>query len=161
MDIVVALVMIDINKELGGVADARHCHKGMPVAQNRKISDCMQFEKKRAGDFKKIPNHQVVGPGEQKIRKAIKDVINPLPLLADDAVDPGRKRFEAFRGIQAVYHDVFGALQQRLMMGKAYIDNFLLLLAGLFHKRKNNPLIIVEGIQLPDDIVPSCKPVIT
>jgi len=87
MDIAVAMVIINIDQELGRVADAGHGPERMTAPQNTEVGDRVELVKIGAGDLEEIPDHQVIGPGREEIREAVEHIENPLPLFLCNAVD--------------------------------------------------------------------------
>ena len=67
LDIEIILKIIDVEQELGGLADPRDSLKRMLAAQDRKIGDGVELKKIGAGDHKEIADHHVSCPGGQKI----------------------------------------------------------------------------------------------
>ena len=99
-------IVVDVQQDLGGFADAGDGLEGVAAPQNGKIGHRVEFEQVRAGDHEEVADHQVRRPGQQQIREAVKDVEDVPSLLPDDVVNLGGEGFEARVGVELVDGDL-------------------------------------------------------
>jgi len=153
MDVNPVFHMIDIQEDLGRFPNSGDGFKGVVIAQQGKIRYGIELVEVRAGDPEKIADHQIRGPGGQKIRKGIKHIKDPFSFTGRNIVNLGRKGLEAALSIETIDGNPPILFQERLMPGKAQINHFPVFRKGALNERRNKGLVVRDVVNLPYDIV--------
>ncbi len=123
MDTELALIIVDVQQDLGGFPDTVHGLEGVAAPEEGEIGHRVEFEKIRTGDHKEVADHEVRGPRQQEVGQTIEDIENIPSLLSDDVVDLGREGLETRLGVELVDGHPARGFQKRGVTGKAHIDH--------------------------------------
>ena len=130
-DIDIPAVRIHIDKELRGIQDLVDRMHRVLSAYDREKGDRIEDKKERAGHAEEVAHHEVRRPGGLKFGQAVKYVKSILPFFFDDIMYIDSKRLEPVRKSDRhrLYFRPF--LYQRIMAGKAEIDDVSSVFDGL------------------------------
>jgi hypothetical protein len=82
MDTELALVIVDVQKNLGGFPDAGHGLEGVSAPEEGEIGHCIEFEKVRARYYEEISIMRS-GPGQERSDRQSDIVRHPFPRRND------------------------------------------------------------------------------
>ena len=95
----------------------------MSASYEREIRNCIKLEQIRTGHPEKVPHHQIRIPDRLQLREAVKYIESFLPLPGNKVINRHGKRLKLL--IRVKPEDLYALhfLQNRLMLGKTYIDH--------------------------------------
>lgn len=112
MKIHLALPGINLQQELGGLADAGDGLIGVPAPQHGKIGHRVQLKEVGTGDHKEVTHHQVGGPDDLQLGQAVKHIEGLPARPCNDLMDSHRKLLKPLPGIQMAYLQPLLGLEQ-------------------------------------------------
>ena len=126
----------------------------MPAADHREVGDRIQLEQERTGEMEEISHHQVGCPRLLQFGKTVKNIKGVFAFLLDQVVDIHRKSLKPVGELHGNNAYAFLLRQNRRMLGKAHIDQFLSFPDDLLRKSRGKQAEFLKGRHLPHDVVP-------
>jgi hypothetical protein len=99
VDVELALDAVQVEQELGGLADPRNGRAGVPVAQEGEVGDGVELEQVRAGGLEEVQDPQVGVPGRVQVGQRVEDVEAERADLPQGLVHGDREPLEADRRV--------------------------------------------------------------
>src|SRR6056297_196575 len=93
----------------------------------------------------------------QQLGEGIENITGIAPFAGDDTVDSRGKSFKSAFNRQMVYGYIFPFFKKRRVAGKSHVYNPLAFFSGAFGKGRNEALVIVYVINLPDNVIASSQ----
>ena len=146
-------ILINIQKQLGGLPDPGNGIKGMFAPDDREISHRIQFKEIRTGYAEKISHHQICPPGRLQIRQTVKYIKRIPSFFCDHLMNRHRKWLKSFFRMKFPDFQTFHRLQKRRICGKPHINQIAPVPDSLFHIRHHKETIAFQIWYLPHDIV--------
>ena len=152
-DVQAILVVVDIDEDLGRLADRSRGVKRVVVAQDDEVGDSPEIVDVGAGEKKEVSQHPVAVPVHGQVRETVEDVEDPLAVGGDDAVHLCGEGFEARVGVKVVGDGSGAGVDQGFVIGESQIDHFAAFPHRPVHERRNEPAKMADAIDLPNDVV--------
>jgi len=153
VEIQVSLDPVDIEKQLRGVPYPGDGAVAVPASGEGKVGNRIEFEKERTGHLKEIGQEFVGGPFDDKRRKAVEHIEDPVALRFDDLMQRGAERIEPSLRIEGNRMEPIDLGKDRRMRGESEVDASPTVPDRLSGERLRKMAVIVQVIHLPDDIV--------
>ena len=165
MQVVLTVYGVEIQKDAGRFTDACKSILSMGIPVKGEAGDRFQLGQIRAGDLKKISDHQVRTPVLLQFSKAVKQIECVLSFRSDNLIDITGKSFKSLTNIYGIHFKVGAVfhqhrfIQQGRMAAKVYIKNPFAVCSSLSDKRAGSKSIGLQRVDLPDDMITGAEAV--
>ena len=147
--------IMHIDQHLGGLSAPGHSLEGVVITQDGKKGHGIELIEVGASEPEEVADHQVRGLGGQEVGQGVEDIEHVLPFFCDEGVRLAGKRLETAVCIEHIGGDPGLVFDERRVLRKAHVHDLASLRDGPAHKGCHEGAAIIDGIDLPDNIV-SC-----
>jgi hypothetical protein len=152
-DEIPVVVVVDIEKQLGGRGDGFRGAGGVLVPEQGEIGDGLQVVQVRARQHEEVAEHLVGVPVDGKVRKAVEDVERAAAGFAEDLVHRRDEVLEPLFRIELVDRGHLAGVEQGGVAGETEVDDLASGRPGGLAEGRDERLVFLDGLDLPDDVV--------
>ena len=119
------IIMVDIEKKLGGIDNGRSRIGRMLELLDREIGDRFHIEQEGTSQHKEVGKHLIAEPIRREVGKTIEDIASAAPVLVNDLVQIEHEALEPVLGIEHERLDIGIVYDQGRVLGETEISDRL------------------------------------